>query len=131
MLKIKNSLSIILIMVGLGRYPKNDPEYQKFYYTQVTLAKDRISHFPLVNKLFDNFKNDESHNYKQNKNKIFLTCIQHIESIDPDILYKNDKNISHLEPIKYLIDHSGYPYFIELLENSLSNFDVFQWNKKQ
>lgn len=119
-------------MVGFGRYPKHDTDYQKFYCTQVALAKQRISQFPLTNKLFDNFKNDESLNYKQNKNKIFLTCIQHIESIDSKFFYGNDKNTPpHLESVKYLIDHSGYPYSIESLENSLSNFDVFQWNEKQ
>jgi len=118
-------------MVGLGRYPKHDLDYQKFYYTQVTLAKNRISHFPLTNKLFDNFKDYENRNYKQTRNKIFLSCAHRIEWFDPSILHNNDEKNTRLKPIQYMINYSEYPYFVELLEKSLSSFDISQWNNKR
>ncbi len=118
-------------MVGLGRYPKPDPDYQKFYYEQITLAKNRIAHFPLTNNLLDNFKNYENLNYKQTRNKIFLSCVHRIQWFDPSILYEHDKEVAKLKPIKYFENYSEYPYYVELLENSLSRFDVLHWNKKQ
>ncbi|MGC1709711.1 MAG: hypothetical protein WA799_07920 [Nitrosotalea sp.] len=118
-------------MVELGRYSKHDVDYQEFYHTQVTLAKDRISNFPLTNKLFDNFKNYENLNYKKSVNKTFLAYTKRISSFDPNILYNTDKNDPLLKPVMYLVDHYEYPYFVELLEKSLSSFNISQWSKKR
>ncbi len=117
-------------MVGLGRYPKHDQDYQKFYCSQVTLARQRISHFPLTSALFDNFRNDENLSYKQNKNKIFLTCMQRIEWIDHNIFETNDGTLDS-EPLKFLVDHNEYPHSIDLLEKSLTHFDISKWSNKQ
>ncbi len=118
-------------MVGIGRYPKHDPDYQKFYYEQVTLAKNRISHFPLTNKLFDNFRNYENLNYKQTRNKVFLSCIHRVNWFDPNILYFGVEKDPNLKPVRYFTNYLEYPYFIELLEKSLSNFDILRWSQRQ
>lgn len=117
-------------MVSLGRYPKPDPEYQKFYYEQVNLAKNRISHFPLTNKLFCNFKNYENQNYKESRNKIFLSCIHKINWINPGMLYGVQIDPEE-KPIKYFTNNLDYPENVELLEKSLSQFKFERWNNDQ
>lgn len=118
-------------MVALGRCPRPDPEYQRFYYEQITLAKNRICHFPLVNKLIDNFNGYENLNYTEAKNKVFLDCIHRIDWINPDILLYGVKKDPDTKPIKYMYNNSDYPYYVELLEKSLTAFDHQHWNEKQ
>lgn len=118
-------------MVGFGRYSKHDLSHQEFYCTQINLARQRISNFPFIDTIFENFNNAENLNYKQNKNRIFLTCIQHISSIDPNIFSENNRNSSDVVPIKISVNSSEYPYLLDLLEKSFSYLDILKWNDKQ
>lgn len=115
----------------MGRYPRPDPDYQKFYYEQVTLAKNRIAHFSLANKLLDNFKNYEDLNYRQTRNKIFLSCIHRVNWFDPNILNLDGEKNPDLKPIKYFTNYLDYPDYVELLEKSLYHFNILGWKQKE
>lgn len=113
-------------MNALGRYPKCDPSYQKFHEWQVTRAKERISRFPLINKLVDNFAGYDGLSYREAKNIIFLKCKDEITTVDLNSLLGVETN-GEAEPNHIEYTHLYFdPQPLVLLEKSLEAFDISQ-----
>lgn len=115
-------------MCAFARYPRPDPEYQKFIDKQLKLAKNRILSFPHVNKLFNNFAQVEGIPYTKSKNKTLKLCMQKPSTIPKSMFDPKDNSD---EVIHFEVDEIGYPDQINLLENSLSSFQMNKWNNHQ
>lgn len=115
-------------MCAFARYPRPDPEYQKFIDEQLKVAKNRILSFPHVNKLFNNFAQAEDVPYTKSKNKILKLCMQKPTAIPKSMIDPKDSSdeVIHIE-----VDEIGYPGQIILLEDALSSFQIDKWNNHQ
>lgn len=115
-------------MIAFARYPRPDPEYQKFVDKQLIVAKNRILSYPQINKLFDNFAQAEGISYRESKNKILNLCMQKPETIPKNMIDPQDNSD---EVLHFEVDEIGYPDQVILLEVALSCFEIDKWNTNQ
>ena len=115
-------------MTAFARCPRPDPEYQKFMDKQLGVAKSRISSYPKINKLFEDFTKYEGIPYTESKNKILILCKQRPDCIPKNFL--DPKDISD-EVYHFERNEARYPDQVILLEVALSCFQIHRWNDTQ
>lgn len=126
-------------MTIIGIYPRRDRAYQQYYIRQVIISKNRISHFPLLDKIMDNFRGYEDLRWKESINKVFLeTTISPDrmwipEDIRLEIQSKNQKQASEKEIKDPIFDRNkgDFPNSSFKLEDAIKLFIDFEGKKKQ
>jgi|CXWL01.1.fsa_nt_gi hypothetical protein len=107
-------------MTIIGLFPRQDKVYQEFQIKQIKIARNRISHFPILDKIFENFIGYENLLWKESRNKIFLECTVRLQTYS-----WNDQHVQCIE------NYGEYPHSIQNLEETLSLLGVSNWNSSQ
>lgn len=116
--------------MNLGIWLKNKNTMQKFYISQIKLARNRLRFFPILNQWFSNFSGYEDLHYKESRNFIFVQCRHKIEG--PIDLSMFDKPSEDKKPhyVKFLVNDGDYPNTLINLEKALTEF-VYKRNMKR
>lgn len=107
-------------MTIIGLFPRQDKIYQEFQIKQLKIARNRISHFPILDRICENFKGYENLCWKESRNKIFLEC-----TVTLRIFSWGSQHVQNLE------NYGGYPHSIQSLEEALSLLGVLNWSSGQ
>ena len=95
-------------MVIVAHYSKDNCCYQDEHRKQVSLSRTRLTAFPTLNRIFNNFKGYENLAYKESRNIVFVKCCKRPNGLDEE----------------------GYPEILKALEEGLRMFDLYSWRKK-
>ncbi|MDE2589255.1 MAG: hypothetical protein KGL95_06280, partial [Patescibacteria group bacterium] len=120
----------------VGLYPRQHEVYQDYLIKQIKIAKNRISHFPLLDKMVENFKGYENLRWKESRNKIFIESTIKPERFPVEIFedlpeYRKNKNISKLKPFIFDENEGDFPHSLLDAEDAVNLLIRERWNKRQ
>jgi hypothetical protein len=95
-------------VVIVAHHSKDSRRYQDYHRQQVSLSRTRLTAFPILNRIFNNFKGYENLAYKESRNIVFVKCCKRPNGRDEE----------------------GYPDILKALEEGLRIFDLCSWRKK-
>ena len=132
----------LMIMTVLSVYPKEDKVYQDFFNHQVSVAKERIVNYPMLNEIFDNFSEYENLKYKESRNKVFLTFTvrpQRLHIDELNFLMESHRRNNTGQPtdlpqdssILYYVNSENYPESCKKLERAIEILGKPRWNESE
>jgi hypothetical protein len=96
-------------VVIVAHYSKDISRYKDWHRKQVSLSKTHLTAFPILNRVFNNFKGYENRGYKESRNIVFVKCCTRPDGRDEE----------------------GYPEILKALEEGLRMFDLYTLGERK